>query len=268
MIKAINQDAPASEITKNDLIVDEIQFGGYTVMIGLQKCFDRQQSLEMIRDQFAIAEQRGLTPDQDSLLFIRTIDDDQANMAGGFCNLNGEIQDLSKQANEIVLNYNTFHKDSTAEHELWHAIDYMGNHSGIRQMEPVSPDLELVKQSQQAMVTENFHKESYSHGFLYRLIAVKLDQVRAYANHPAEWFVHENMCKTRGLEPGTFEGYLCSHRFLDAVLHTIEVLLDEGVPRNTCRKIWQRYFWNSIVNTRPRWRQELDDLGYKWLLRK
>lgn len=251
-----------------------VQYGNHKVTLVIHKDFKLESLMGFIEGQLRTAEQRDITPDQDSILLVASIYQEEGDYSGAFVNVNKALAEFGfvndPQFNVLQLNTavmdDTAHQYKVAEHELWHAIDYMGNHSDIRNDRCRQVDYHKIDADTQQMVNDNF-KESFSHGAFKRMIDVRLDQFRQYANHGSEWFVHQQMCETWGLTPGSFEGYMITHDLHKPVLTVFDGLLDSDVPRSVCRKIWQKYFWGNVIQTRPYWRNNLEEQGYKWLLR-
>jgi hypothetical protein len=253
-----------------------VPYGDYHVSVVLDAQIKADPMIARIQAQFALAEQRGFRPDQNSILLVNVCKTTEADYAGSFGNYNRYFAycgiDCATQFNCLEINLehinDSFDNAQTIEHELWHLIDYLGNHSGIRSDHPKDIPHDHVDRVQTSVIKSQKKKEGTSHGAIERFIVAKLDGFREYANHGSEWFVHQQMCHTRGLTPGTIEGYMVSHSLLDTVLDEFKRLMNGGVARSQARNVWQKLVWNQMVEYRPYWRERLDAKGWKWLLHK
>jgi hypothetical protein len=253
-----------------------VPYGDYHVSVIIDSRMKADPIIAQIQRQFALAEQRGFAPDQDSILCVYVSKTEEVDYAGAFANYNRHFAQhgiaCATQFNclEINLEYIDDEDENaqTIEHELWHLIDYLGNHSGIRSDHPKNIDVDHLNTVQTSLVRSQMGKENISHGTIGRMVTAKLDGFREYANHGSEWFVHQQMCQSRGLTPGTIEGYMVSHSLLHTVLQEFESLMNAGMARNIARHVWQKQIWNHVTEQRPYWRERLDAKGWKWLLNK
>lgn len=254
-----------------------VPYGDYHVSVILDAHIKADPMIARIKKQFALAEQRGFRPDQDSILLVYVCKTTEVDYAGCFTNHNRFFAykgiDCATQFNSLELNLGHIDDEETnaqtVEHELWHLIDYLGNHSGIRSDRPKDIPYDHVDKVQTSVIQSQKGKtEGTSHGAIGRFITAKLDAFREYANHGSEWFVHQQMCQSRGITPGTIEGYMMSHGLFQTVLDEFELLMNAGMARSQARAVWQKLVWNQVTEHRPYWRERLDAKGWKWLLHR
>ena len=250
---------------------------------------------DQIITQLGVAMHRDLTPDQSSVCLVVPEWEPDANWLGAFASvpdgdhevfreyidLMTNTQDVT-QINLLKINLGRLAQveedeklTAIIEHETWHMIDQMGNHSNIRNMRPLGVDMEQANLSGERQLEAEVGynpitgetRKTLTAGGLWRSMTAQLDQWRAYANHGSEWFVHEQMCRTRGLTPGSLEGYCTTHGLLQSILNMIASHEETGSPRSQLRQVWQKQIWPHILHTRPRIRQILQAQDMAWLLR-
>ena len=254
-----------------------------------------QDVRDQIMRQVGVAMKRDLAPDQSSVCLVMPTWLPNANWLGAFSCVPDEDHDVFSeyidlmdnpqevtQINLIKINLGRLADvdedeklTDIIEHETWHMIDQMGNHSNIRNMRPLGVD----QQRAQSAGEMAFQREvgynpltgetlrTPTAAIVWRSMTAQLDQWRAYANHGSEWFVHEQMCRTRGMTPGTLEGYCTTHGLLQSILNLIRHHENTGSPRSQLRGVWQKQVWPQITHSRPKIRQILQDQDLAWLLR-
>ena len=257
----------------------------------------RHPFFDQIRDQIVrqvgVSLARGLTPDHTSVCLVAPVWEPDANYLGAFINwpddellddIRGQtdITQSATQANLIKINMGSLAEPDEEEkltdiieHETWHLIDQMGNHSNIRNMAPIGVDQEQAHRSGERQLEAEVGynpitgetRKTLTAGGLWRSMTAQLDHMRAYANHGSEWFVHQQMCQTRGLTPGSLEGYFTTHGLLQSLLNLIQSHQSTGTPRSQLRRVWQKQVWPGIMHDRPRFMKVLRDQQLEWLLR-
>lgn len=273
-----------ADIAWDDVEIGHFKFGQHILVLCHRKHPIYYKWAKSIEQQCRLAEQRGLVPVDNGFCLIKGhYELDTYNYGRLLTNLpmpeaEGPLQKLNVSKMALLdVNLAGPEKDvpDVLEHETWHLIDYLGDHTGSMQAATPAPKLnENIHDLESQQILREIgwdplvgRTRDVTAGTLWRSMGHRLAEISAYANHPQEYFVHEQMCRTRGIGPGTIEGYCHTHGLLDAILDMIELFDEDGLPRTQLRQMWQKKIWPHVTEHRQWVRDRIAQWNLTWLLR-
>ena len=278
------------------LLQNILPFSDYSVNVVHTK--GMESTVKMIEKQLQMANARGLKSDRNGTVFLYEYIDEKALEYGHFAPLTKIMNHLYSPSlktgskglkklisqsiikgsiGEIGLNVAelfgverlTGAAERTKEHEIWHLIDYLCDATGIRNDSPVNTTGDGQQRMMENLQTELGQQANYSLGMIYRSIDASLEDFRNYVNYGSEWFVHQQMCITRGLTPGTIEGYQFSHGLVQQVMNALNVLVKaKEIKKSMARNVMAKYILGQFTTYKPQLIQSIKTSEYAWMLKR